>query len=493
MLNRFKTHLPLILIILLGLALRLVAIFKVGNFTWDELFSFTFSQKNWGNSLHIWQLETNPPLHLFLLKIWWYIFPPNEFTARLPSLIFGALSIWITYLWAKAMFTRRIALLSALFVALSTIQLYASVLARVYAALFFLSALSLYLFYQIFIAERTEKKIIAGYIITQLFLLFSHLTAIELLMGQLFALIILCSTKNKFWQWIKLNFLPIAIWLIWIIPSLIIKFSNPNIGSAWFLNMTGGGAIANLAEIFLVFPWPWVNIIFLVLFSFLLIIHLAKLAGQRQNIPKSLIFILGYLAIPIAIAIPLNLWNFKFFVIAIPAATILLAYLMNQSSSWLSITLLTTYIILQAAGILTFIGTFPLVDWSTLNKPIANLYQPDIKQTFVVSYYVDKLAFDYYYRAPMPAVAFMPFDPSQFQEQILKNNYNYLGYKFTTSTVEQWYEKNGLAKQNEIFLLECNTTPMHLNNFFEANGWHLKNFFPVNIPARYRVYDYVRN
>src|SRR3989338_2049111 len=101
-----KKFLPIVLTLLLATALRLFTLFGVGDFIWDEMFSFVYSQKPWLASFQFLLLETNPPLHLLTLKLWWYIFPENEFFSRLPSFLFGVGTVFAVYIAGKNFFNK---------------------------------------------------------------------------------------------------------------------------------------------------------------------------------------------------------------------------------------------------------------------------------------------------------------------------------------------------------------------------------------------------
>ena len=493
-LNIFKNHWPIILIIFAAAMIRVFALLHVGDFTWDELFNFVFSQKHWGDSIRIWQFETNPPLHLFLLKLWWAIAPTTELWARLPSLLFGLLSIWLIYLLGKKIFSSSVGILAALITAIAAPHIYASVLARIYSILFFLTTLSLWYFYQIFVEEKRDRKIIIGYIITQIFLLFSHLTAVEVLIGQFFALIILCAPRQKYRQWIKLNLLPILLWGAWEIPSLITKFSNPQIGQAWFLNLSSGGsALVNISQIIFGLPWDIANLASVIIFSLIIILMIGKNIYYHRNISPSLKFICAYLGATFGIAIAFNLWNYKFFIITMPALFIVLAYLTMQTKKWLAIILIALLLFWQTANTVNWLKHLPIAHWDNLDKLVAQIYHPNKKQLIVVAYFVDKLAFDHYYRGPMSPISFLPFSPEKFEEEILRNNYNYAGYTFEPKIAQQWYNANHLEQQEEILIFDWDILNTHLNTTFEKNGWQLKNAYPVNIPIKHTIYYYVKN
>ncbi len=492
--NFIKKYWTIIVVLMTAGILRVFALLNTGDFTWDELFNFVYSQRSWADSIRIWQLETNPPLHLLILKLWWWLAPTTELWARLPSVFFGLAAIGVIYYWGKKMISHDAGLLAAIVATIATPHVYASVLARIYSALFFFTTLSLYYFYQIFIIERRERKILITYTIIQIFLLFSHLTAVEVLAGQFVALIILRAPIQKFWLWIKLNLLPILAWAAWVIPSLILKFSNPQIGQAWFLNMASGGTeIFDLAKVIFSSPWPKANVTALIIFAIVLILILGKNIQRRSAILPIYQYILTYLMIIFGTAVAYQLWNYKFFIVGLPALFILFAVIITQTKKWLAILLTIILLSLQLSGTVRWLQLLPICRWAGLNDLVAQLYNPQKKQTIVVAYFVDKLAFDRYYHGAMDAKFFIPFAPEKLEEQILKNNYNYLGYTFAPEFAQSWHDTAELSTQDEILLFEWDAPRAHLNPLLQKNGWQLKQTYSVSIPVEHSVFYYVKD
>jgi hypothetical protein len=85
---------------------------------------------------------------LYFITVGFFLrFSHSEFWLRFVSAFFGALAAPVIYIAGKETFDdRRVGLLSALFIAMSNVHLFFSQEARYYAVIFFLSALSLFLF-----------------------------------------------------------------------------------------------------------------------------------------------------------------------------------------------------------------------------------------------------------------------------------------------------------------------------------------------------------
>jgi 4-amino-4-deoxy-L-arabinose transferase-like glycosyltransferase len=83
------------------------------------------------------------------------LFGTNEFAARLPSVIFGTLTIPLVFLFAKRVGNEKIALIAATITAFSMLEIAWSRQARMYQELQFFYILSLYLFYR-FIETKSK-------------------------------------------------------------------------------------------------------------------------------------------------------------------------------------------------------------------------------------------------------------------------------------------------------------------------------------------------
>jgi mannosyltransferase len=185
-----KQKILLAIIILSAATLRLLAILHVGDFTWDEMFSFTYSQKPWLDSLTFWTWETNPPLHLIFLKLWFYIFPADEFWQRIPSLIFGVITVWWVYKIGRDYFHERVGQISAILLALHPYHIFISTFGRAYSLLLCLTAISIYYFLKIFVKNEFSKKDLIILAAINLLISYAHLTGFFILMGCL-------STANE--------------------------------------------------------------------------------------------------------------------------------------------------------------------------------------------------------------------------------------------------------------------------------------------------------
>ncbi|MCK4338244.1 MAG: glycosyltransferase family 39 protein, partial [Candidatus Aminicenantes bacterium] len=112
-----------------------------------------------------------PPLHYIFLHLFLEI-GSSEFVVRFPSVIFFVLSILGCFLVAKVIFDKKVALLAALFFALSPLQLQYAQEARMYSMCQFFILMSLYFFIK---ALKTHKpKFWIAYIVMTGLSAYSH-------------------------------------------------------------------------------------------------------------------------------------------------------------------------------------------------------------------------------------------------------------------------------------------------------------------------------
>lgn len=76
----------------------------------------SYDYKSWASN-HIWLHKQ--PLPLWIIAISYKMFGVSEFVTRIPSLIFSFLSIIITFLLSQKLFDKKVAILSAFFIAIN--------------------------------------------------------------------------------------------------------------------------------------------------------------------------------------------------------------------------------------------------------------------------------------------------------------------------------------------------------------------------------------
>jgi mannosyltransferase len=111
----------------------------------DEAASDLFATMPFNDFLHtLWHYQGNMTLYYFMLRAWVHI-GDSEFMLRLPSMIFGVLTVVATYALAARLFSRLTGLIAAALLSVHGYHIAFSQMARSYSLLLFLLLLTMYL------------------------------------------------------------------------------------------------------------------------------------------------------------------------------------------------------------------------------------------------------------------------------------------------------------------------------------------------------------
>lgn len=485
-----KQYWPIIAILLLAFFLRLWAVLMVGDFTWDEMFSFTYSQKPWLDSLKFWTWETNPPLHLLILKIWFYIFPANEFWQRLPSLIFGLATVFYVYKIGRAYFNKKTGLITAALLALHPYHIFLSTFGRGYALLLLLASVSFYYCLEIFYRGNQTRKNLIILALVNLAFAYTHLTAFLVLAAE--TAIILMVNSKSFLLWLKIHAIPTVLWLVWTIPAFAAKMNgSETLGSAWFFNFSSGFTQI-LTPLKLIFLGP-ANDIFLYCiigaWSFFWIWRIVS--DCRKKTINYCYFSAGFIFfIILAAGLILHLWNVRFLVVSLPFVITIFAVLLDIyiKRTWL---IVCAVLLLCLPGLIQLKNIFPVNDWGKLNTYISDNSTPGKKQVFVYNDFIEKLLVDRYYKGPAEEKMYLPQTTKDWDRLIITENYR--RYLHSAEEMKTWYEAN-LKNYDEIFFLYSQDVGIDLREIFLKDGRDLISVDNIS-PAKdaRKIYRYAKN
>ncbi len=477
-----KEKICLGIILLAAFAIRVIKTLKVGDFCWDEFFSVTFSQKSWGDSWRYWLMETNGPAHMIVLKIWFWFFPINHFFARLPSIIFGTLSVLFFYKFLKKNFSEKAAVLGATLLGLNVLQIASSALARGYSLLTLLSIISIIIFYDVFINQT--KKDSPWLPLINFLGIMTQLTFAILIISQL---TYLANSNIKILkQYIKKH-LPLGIVAtIWYTTSFILKHSVKNWGSAWFLN-TGQkniGVFASLFDMLGLFSRPTSSLIVLflmVLGSFLIIKNYLK-NHELEKLNK-FYFLIIFWALTMFFTILTGIENIKFYIICLPAFSAILA--INISELKVNKYLLTAFTIaLCLPALYYYLNDEPISHWSEMSQYIDSTNTKNNKRLLVLTDFYDLLRIKQYVGEDIGIKAFRITDENQDQinKRIILENYLY--YPHSSQEIDDWLKKENLpGNYTDLFIIQSSLTMggIDLTGRLESMGfkqfetWNLDN------------------
>ncbi|HSX18647.1 MAG TPA: glycosyltransferase family 39 protein [Candidatus Saccharimonadales bacterium] len=115
--------------------------------------------------------DFHPPLYHAVLKLWIMLAGTSEVSARIPSVVFGVLTVYLTYLIGKKLFEQKTALIAATLMATGPLAIYYSQEARMYSMAAAAAAASVYFFVSILKKDKLINWI--GFITSTTVLLYS--------------------------------------------------------------------------------------------------------------------------------------------------------------------------------------------------------------------------------------------------------------------------------------------------------------------------------
>jgi len=229
-------------VLLLGLILRVYHL-NAESISYDESFSMNTCRMPTAEMMGVLIADfVHPPLHYFTLCGWMDVAGFGTMQARLLSLIFGTLSIVVLYLLADYLFDRRTALLSALLLAVSQLQIMLSQDARMYEQVLLLFLCCTYLFIRA-LHERS-LRLWCAFVAVGVVLLYTHYFGV-LVLGSLvlFALVYHRRYPLPVTWWIGGVAAVVLAYLPWLTSGVVSAathspktFSGAN--SWWSVNVT---------------------------------------------------------------------------------------------------------------------------------------------------------------------------------------------------------------------------------------------------------------
>lgn len=227
------------LIAALGLFLRLI---NLNQSLWlDETINVVYAK-----AYSLWWFITkypvgdfHPPGWFAIIWIWGNIFNFSEQVIRFPSVIFGVLTILLTYLIGKKLSSKKIGLMAALFLSLAPLHIYYSQEARMYSFAAFTVALSSYFFLKLI---RNEKFAFIEYTLSVTLVLYSdYLAYFSLLSHGVFTIIYHRRLFKRFILSLFLGTLPFLFWLPILTDQLHSGIRTSNILVGWRSVVGGTG------------------------------------------------------------------------------------------------------------------------------------------------------------------------------------------------------------------------------------------------------------
>lgn len=196
----------------LGLILRLISL---NQSLWLDEAINTFAVKNYSLLDLITQYakaDFHPPGWFIILWFWGKLFGYSEIAVRLPSVIFGVITIYTTYLIGKKLVSKNVGLIAALLIGVNPLHIYYSQEARMYALATL--AVSLNIFLLIKLVKRENFNLIF-LIISNILVLASDYVAYLIFPSQLIPLLLL-KRKEFLKKWLLALISAMALGIFWL-------------------------------------------------------------------------------------------------------------------------------------------------------------------------------------------------------------------------------------------------------------------------------------
>ncbi|KKS04407.1 MAG: hypothetical protein UU56_C0006G0011 [Candidatus Curtissbacteria bacterium GW2011_GWA2_41_24] len=238
--------------------------------------------------------DFHPPLYHIILKSWILFFGSSEISVRIPSVILGVATVFVTYLIGKKLFENKTALIAATLMATSPLSIYYSQEARMYMLAAFFASLSVFFF--ISILKKDDFWLWFGFIISTALMLYSDY--LPYLLIPIYFLYLLINKRKVAKNTLK-SFIPAFIlisilitpWLIILPKQISVGLSAATASPAW-AQVVGAPSIQNLLITFVKFTIGRIsydnNLVYALLFApaaffiiFLFLLSLFRMSPLR--------------------------------------------------------------------------------------------------------------------------------------------------------------------------------------------------------------------
>lgn len=371
----------LIFIILVGFFLRVI---NLDQSLWlDEAISTLAVKENSLNNLVTQFLlgDFHPPFYYIILWLWTRIFGFSEVAVRSPSVIFGILSIFITYFIGKKLFDQKVALIAALLMAVSPLLIYYSQEARMYSLNIFVVLCSMYFFVNL-VQEKKSKINLIGLVLSNVAVFYADYINYLIFPAQ-FIYLLMCNRKlvSKYLSLLVFSFVFLIPWLPVFMTQLEVGRETSRVLPQWS-NIVGN---ASIKEVGLLVSKTIIgrisfenNLIYGSIVGIGAIFYGSLIVLSFKKINDNFKLVILWLIIPIILAFVISFYIpiFSYFrmIFVIPAFCLLLARGISFLPKNATIEILIMIVLLNLGFISYFISSpqFHREDWKSASKNIEN-------------------------------------------------------------------------------------------------------------------------
>ena len=402
--------------------------------------------------------DFHPPLYHVLLKSWILLFGASEISVRLPSVILGVGTVFITYLIAKILFEKKTALISATLMATAPLHIYYSQESRMYMLAAFFASASCY--FLISILKKTSLLLWFGFIVSTTLMLYSDYIPHILVLVMVIYLFI---NRRKISRSTRASFIPAFIvililfspWLLILPKQIQTGLSTAAASPAW-AQVVGSPDTKSLILTFTKTVIGRIshdnNLVYLVILTpvaifviFLLLFSLFRTSRLRSFL---YFWFFGPIFLSFLVAFFIPIFSYFRFIFVLPAFYILLSSSIN-TFNWTPFTrsLLVFFLIINLGSTTIYFANpkFQRENWRAATKYVQENSTPTSVILFESATTI--APFDYYNKNGL--VAYGALDSyslnPQKVEEIVKNRTNAKDKVFLFQYLSGITDPNGLA------------------------------------------------
>ena len=194
--------LGLVVVLCAALALRLYGLGSESIWL-DEATSIVLARMNIPGLIEWTAVDIHPPLYYIFLHFWLAL-GDGEVQVRLLSVVFGVCSVGVVYLMSRRLFSRWVALASAVLLAGSPLHVWYSQNTRMYTMLALLALLTSYFMVRALLDHKRWAWL--AYLVCAIMALYTHYYAFFVLLFQNVIVLYLLWRRHidrpTFWRWI---------------------------------------------------------------------------------------------------------------------------------------------------------------------------------------------------------------------------------------------------------------------------------------------------
>jgi hypothetical protein len=164
-------------------------------------------------------LIVNPPLNSFFIYVMKNVFPSSDLALRFVPFLFGSVTVFLMYLFGRALYGERTGLLASFLLAISPLHIWYSQDIRMYSLQWMLGILSF-----IFFLRALEKPVLKNYIgyiasiVAGLYTL--QLTLFIIMIQGLYLILSFNKYREQFYKWMLVFAITVLLYLPWVIFTL---------------------------------------------------------------------------------------------------------------------------------------------------------------------------------------------------------------------------------------------------------------------------------